>query len=97
MTIDRMRASIARVIHIRSRSDVKTVQMTLEPELVTQVDRAARRLGLTRSAFARRALRSAIEALRVQALEERHREGYRRKPVRRREFDVWPSEQAWPD
>jgi metal-responsive CopG/Arc/MetJ family transcriptional regulator len=71
--------------------------MTLEPELVATVDRAARRLGLTRSAFTRRALRAALERLRVDSLERRHREGYRRKPVRRAEFDVWTSEQAWPD
>jgi metal-responsive CopG/Arc/MetJ family transcriptional regulator len=76
---------------------VKTVQMTLEPELVAQVDRAARRLGLTRSAFTRRALRAELERARIEALERRHREGYRRKPVRRGEFDRWTSEQAWPD
>jgi metal-responsive CopG/Arc/MetJ family transcriptional regulator len=76
---------------------MKTVQMTLEPELVTQVDRVARRLGLTRSAFTRRALRAALEQLRVQELERRHRNGYRRKPVRSGEFDVWTSEQVWPD
>lgn len=71
--------------------------MTLEPELVAQVDRAARRLGETRSAFTRRALRAAIERLRIQELERRQRAGYRRKPVRRGEFDAWTSEQAWPE
>ena len=71
--------------------------MTLEPELVAAVDRAARRLGVTRSAFTRRALRLAVEGIRVQELERRHREGYRRKPVRRGEFDGWTSEQAWPE
>jgi len=76
---------------------VKTVQMTLEPELVAQVDRVARRLGLTRSAFTRRALQAAIDRLRVQELERRHREGYRRKPVRRGELDAWTREQSWPD
>lgn len=54
-------------------------------------------LGLTRSAFTRRALTSAIEQLRVQALERRQREGYRRKPARRGEFDVWTGDQVWPD
>ncbi len=76
---------------------MKTVQMTLEPELVAQVDRVARRLGLTRSAFTRRALREAMDRLRVQELERRHHEGYRRKPVRRGEFDAWTREQSWPD
>jgi metal-responsive CopG/Arc/MetJ family transcriptional regulator len=76
---------------------MRTVQMTLDPELVSQVDRVARRLGLTRSGFTRRALRAALEQLRVKDLERRHREGYRRKPVRRGEFDAWTSEQVWPD
>ena len=76
---------------------MQTVQMTLEPKLVTQVDRAARRLGLTRSAFTRQALSAALDRLRVQELERRDREGYRTKPVRRGEFDVWTREQVWPD
>jgi len=71
--------------------------MTLDPDLVALVDRAAARLGLTRSAFTRRALREALARLRLQALERRHRDGYRRKPVRRGEFDLWETEQAWPD
>ena len=71
--------------------------MTLEPELVAQVDRVARRLGLTRSAFTRQALRAALDRTRIEALERRHREGYRRKPVRRGELDDWVSEQVWPD
>lgn len=76
---------------------MKTVQMTLEPELVVKVDREARRLGVTRSAFARRALHAEIERLRAEELERRHKEGYRRKPVRRGEFDAWTREQVWPD
>ena len=74
-----------------------TVQMTLDAHLVEQVDRAARRLGLTRSAFARRALKAAVERMRIQELEQRHRSGYASKPVRRGEFDGWSAEQVWPD
>ena len=76
---------------------MQTVQMTLDPKLVVEVDRAAKRLGLTRSAFARRALTAAVERLRAQELERRHAAGYRRKPVRRGEFDVWSAEQVWPE
>jgi metal-responsive CopG/Arc/MetJ family transcriptional regulator len=76
---------------------MKTVQMTLDPDLVTQIDRAAARQGLSRSAFTRRALSAALEQLRLEALEQRHREGYRRRPVRRGEFDLWEDEQTWPD
>lgn len=76
---------------------MRTVQMTLDPDLVAKVDRAARRIGVSRSAFTRRALEAEIERLRVEELERRHREGYRQKPVRRGEFSAWTREQIWPD
>jgi len=74
---------------------MRVVQMTLEEELVAAVDRAARQLRQSRSAFARSALKAALAQLRTQALERRHREGYRRKPVKRGEFDLWEGEQSW--
>jgi len=74
---------------------MRTVQMTLDEDLVEAVDRTARKLGKSRSAFARDALREALARVRVKALEERHRAGYARKPVRRGEFGVWEAEQVW--
>ena len=74
---------------------MKTVQMTLDEELVAEVDRAARRLKTTRSAFTRQALRRALELLEIAALEQRQRDGYRKKPVGAREFAGWEREQAW--
>jgi len=76
---------------------MKTVQMTLDEELVAAVDKAAQSLGTTRSAFARSALREAVAALRARELERRDREGYLRKPVRRGEFTLWEGEQVWPE
>ena len=76
---------------------MRTVQKTIEPTLVAAVDRLARRLGVTRSAFTRRALRAEIERVRVEDLERRHAGGYRRKPIRRSERDAWTSEQVWPE
>jgi metal-responsive CopG/Arc/MetJ family transcriptional regulator len=73
---------------------MKTVQMTLEEELVSAVDRAARKLGTSRSAFTRAALKEALERVRARTLEQKHREGYRRRPVRPREFSAWEAEQA---
>lgn len=74
---------------------MRTVQMTLDPELVAAVDRAARQLGTSRSAFTREALRAALRRLQERALEQKHREGYRRRPVRRGEFSGWEAEQVW--
>ena len=76
---------------------MKTVQMTLDENLVKAVDGAAKKLGTTRSAFTREALRSALREVRVRDLELKHREGYKRKPVKRGEFSDWESEQIWGD
>ena len=76
---------------------MKTVQMTLDENLVKAVDSAAKRLRTTRSAFTREALRSALREVRVRDMESKHREGYKRKPVKRGEFSDWESEQVWGD
>jgi len=76
---------------------MKTVQMTLDENLVKAVDSAAKKLRTTRSAFAREALRSALKEVRVRDLESKHREGYKRKPVKGGEFSDWESEQVWGD
>ena len=74
---------------------MRTVQMTLDEDLVSAVDKAAKRLRTTRSAFTREALRDALRRVRVKELEQRHREGYARRPVKRGEFSVWEREQVW--
>ena len=76
---------------------MKTVQMTLDEGLVAEVDRAVRKLKTTRSAFAREALRAALQALAARELDRRHRAGYERHPPRKDEFAVWEKEQAWGD
>jgi metal-responsive CopG/Arc/MetJ family transcriptional regulator len=76
---------------------MKTVQMTLDDELVDAVDRAARGLRTTRSAFTRDALRIALTDLKEKELELRHRAGYERKPVQPGEFSDWEDEQVWGD
>lgn len=74
---------------------MKTVQMTLDEDLVTILDQVVKKLGTSRSAFTRQALRSSIGKVRLNELERRHREGYRRKPVKHEEFGIWESEQVW--
>jgi metal-responsive CopG/Arc/MetJ family transcriptional regulator len=71
--------------------------MTIEEDLLEAVDQAARRLGTSRSAFAREALRAALDRIRESQLERKHRLGYRTRPVRAGEFDAWENEQVWPD
>ncbi len=74
---------------------MKTVQMTLDEKLVDAVDRAAEKLGTTRSAFTRQALRDALERIKIKALERRHERGYSRNPVEAGEFGDWEGEQVW--
>lgn len=76
---------------------MQTVQMTLDEDLVTEVDEVAARLGTSRSAFTRDALRLALAELREHELEVRHREGYRHHPVQPDEVSDWEDEQVWVD
>jgi CopG family transcriptional regulator / antitoxin EndoAI len=76
---------------------MKTVQMTLEDELVKSVDQAAKKLHTTRSAFTRSALKEALRNLRTKQMEERHRQGYRKHPASKEEVGVWEKEQEWGD
>ncbi len=74
---------------------MRTVQMTLEDDLVRSVDQAAKTLHTTRSGFARRALREALRNLKIRQLEEKHRKGYGAHPVSGDEVGVWEAEQEW--
>ena len=74
---------------------MKVVQMTLHENLIASVDKVAKHLGTTRSAFTRQALKNALIQVRANELERKHREGYRRKPVKRGEFEDWETEQVW--
>lgn len=76
---------------------MRTIRLTLDEGLLASVDRAAKRLNITRSAFARQALREAVHRPTIGELEQKHREGYKRQPVQKGEFDVWENEQVWPD
>jgi metal-responsive CopG/Arc/MetJ family transcriptional regulator len=75
---------------------MRTVQMTLDEELLASVDKAARKLKTSRSAFTRQALRDALDRLTTSRLEQKHRRGYERQPVGKGEFDAWQKEQRWP-
>lgn len=76
---------------------MKTVQMTLDDELVKEVDRVVKRIHTSRSAFTRKALREALARYSTEQLESRHRKGYEREPVVMGEFSVWEGEQSWGD
>ena len=76
---------------------MRTVQMTLDDELLDSVDKAVKKLKTTRSAFTRDALKDALNRLNVRRLEQRHKKGYELHPVKKEEFAVWEEEQDWGD
>ena len=76
---------------------MKTVQMTLNEDLLLAVDKLAKELKTSRSAFTRAALQKEIEHFRVRRMEEKHRAGYEKYPVSNNEFSVWENEQDWGD
>jgi metal-responsive CopG/Arc/MetJ family transcriptional regulator len=74
---------------------MKTIQMTLDEELVDAVDKIVKKLKTTRSAFTRDALRDALNQINVDRLELKHKKGYEKHPIGNSEFDEWDSEQEW--
>ncbi len=76
---------------------MKTIQMTLDDELVAAVDHVVKKLKTTRSAFTRKALRNALKQVSSDLLEKKHKKGYVERPVGKAEFSGWESEQEWGD
>ena len=76
---------------------MRTIQMTLDDDLVKAVDHVSKQLNKSRSAFTRKALREALSRYNLEQLERKHRQGYGRHPVTTDEFSVWETEQIWGD
>lgn len=76
---------------------MRSIQMTLDEDLVAAVDKIVKELNTTRSGFTRDALQAAIDRINIHRLEAKHRQGYQDHPVNEDEFSVWENEQAWGD
>jgi len=74
---------------------MRTIQITIDEALLSEVDQVIQQLGMTRSAFIRNVLQFALKQQKLLLLERKHREGYSKKPVGPGEFDIWESEQEW--
>ncbi|HMN31588.1 MAG TPA: ribbon-helix-helix domain-containing protein [Caldilineaceae bacterium] len=74
---------------------MKTIQITIDQDLLQNVDQVVQELGETRSAFVRQALEQALRQWQIHKLELQHATGYARHPVAPGEFDDWESEQHW--
>jgi metal-responsive CopG/Arc/MetJ family transcriptional regulator len=76
---------------------MRTIQMTLDDDLVKAVDSISKQLHTSRSAFTRKALREALARHELEQLERKHRQGYEQHPVAGDEFTDWETEQSWGD
>ena len=76
---------------------MRTVQMTLDDDLVDAVDKTVKKLKMTRSAFTRQALRNALAQENIGQMENKHKKGYEKKPVSKSEFSIWGPKQEWVD
>ena len=76
---------------------MKTIQMTIDEQLLEQVDTIIQELGVSRSSFMRDALQQALRQIEIRNLEQQHIAGYQKHPVSPDEFDIWQEEQIWED
>ena len=72
-----------------------TIQMTLEEELLKEMDRTVKKLRTTRSALIRDSIRQYLKMIHIRQLEAKHRAGYSRQRVAQGEFDVAESDRGW--
>ncbi len=71
--------------------------MTMDAELLAEVDQATQDLHMTRSALIRAAISEFLRQARTRRLERQHAEGYARIPQEPEEYAVWEGEQVWGD
>jgi metal-responsive CopG/Arc/MetJ family transcriptional regulator len=76
---------------------MRTIQMTLEENLISEVDKVVKLKKTTRSAFTREALQAALINIQEKEMEQKQIKGYIKKPVKAGEFGPWESEQVWVD
>ncbi|HXJ92212.1 MAG TPA: CopG family transcriptional regulator [Terriglobia bacterium] len=76
---------------------METIQVVLDSQLLRATNSAAKRARVNRSALVRQALREYLKQLKVQDLEARDREGYRRHPDDPADAEMWERVAAWPE
>jgi metal-responsive CopG/Arc/MetJ family transcriptional regulator len=76
---------------------IKTIQMTIDEDLLTSVDEYVSQHGTSRSAFIRHALEAALHEAHIRRLEEEHAAAYRAVPQTEVETATWIEAQSWGD
>ena len=76
---------------------METIRVVLDAKLLKEVDIAAKRRGLNRSALIRQALQEHLKRPHVLDLEARDRRGYQARSQRVEEYLPWEETAAWPE
>lgn len=74
---------------------MKTIEVTIDEALLAEIDSATRSLDISRETFINAALQRALREQSVIAQEQRHEQGYARRPPGVDELEVWDAERVW--
>ena len=76
---------------------MRAVQILMDEELIGDVDREAKRAKSDRSKLVRAAISRYLREAKRASMEQRHIEGYRRRPIHKSEIEPWEGIQEWPE
>ena len=75
---------------------MKTIQITIDPELLHKIDNDEESMKKGRSAFLRQAVRYYLEQKKLRSISEQYRSGYTRESTKNDDLTSWEDEQVWP-
>lgn len=74
---------------------MKTIQMTIEDNLLDEIDEAVKALDTTRSAFLRDAAKIRLRKLKFEEMDRQYAESFKRLPHQSEEIEDWSEVQDW--
>jgi hypothetical protein len=75
---------------------MKTILITIDPELLHRIDNDEEAIKKGRSAFLRQAVRYYLEQKRLKLISEEYRSGYKDGLAKDGDLTIWENEQVWP-
>jgi metal-responsive CopG/Arc/MetJ family transcriptional regulator len=75
---------------------MKTIQITIDPELLHKIDNDEESKKKGRSAFLRQAVQYYLEQKRLKSISEQYRSGYKHESAKNDDLTSWEDEQVWP-
>ena len=75
---------------------MKTIEITIDPELLDKIDNDEESRQKGRSAFLRQAIRYYLEQKRLKSISEKYRSGFTQGLAKDDDPTIWEDEQVWP-